>query len=428
MSIRARSTRSPTTARRRPNSNGQVITDLNLLTATLVSTITPPVNGNVKTDGGNGIGADEPGFVSQVTFGGNTFVFNGTNSITRTTGSLAFVVSGGGTILTFSTPNGTLQINMSTGAYTYALLADAAANDQFGYTLTDFDGDSASNTLQITASVTDIAPIVRDDIIIAGNDDNSGNESIVVPAAALLWNDSDANGDAITVSGTFTNVSDFSGAGVTLAGGNITMEDKSGGGSFTYTGTANGKSDTGDVVLDRSQEGDNSLDGNGLDNIIVSDSSNNELNGYEGNDVLLGNLGNDTLNGGAGRDWLVGGDGDDLAVGGAGNDLVDVSQGNDTVRYTSALDGKDVISGFDAVGGAGNQDFIDLNQLFDNNGNPNEATRDARINVQVVGSDTVITVDATGDGFGANDVTITVLGVTGLTKGISGEDINYGND
>ena len=53
------------------NSNGQVITDLNLLTATLVSTITPPVNGNVKTDGGNGIGADEPGFVSQVTFGGN---------------------------------------------------------------------------------------------------------------------------------------------------------------------------------------------------------------------------------------------------------------------------------------------------------------------------------------------------------------------
>ncbi len=82
------------------NSNGQVITDLNLLTATLVSTITPPVNGNVKTDGGNGIGADEPGFVSQVTFGGNTSVFNGTNSITRTIDSLAFVVSGGGTILT----------------------------------------------------------------------------------------------------------------------------------------------------------------------------------------------------------------------------------------------------------------------------------------------------------------------------------------
>ncbi|WP_119303265.1 DUF5801 repeats-in-toxin domain-containing protein [Dongia deserti] len=404
------------------NTNGQVVTDLNLLAAALVSTVAPPVNGNLKTNGGNSIGADNPGIVSQITFGGNTFVFNGA-SITRTTGSLAFGVSGGGTILTFSTPNGTLQVNMSTGAYTYALLADAAASDTFGYTLTDTDGDAATSTLQISAAVSDIAPIVRDDYIIAGHNNNSGNETIVIPAAALLWNDSDANGDAISVSGTFTNVSGFNGTGVTLSSGNISMVDSSGGGTFTYTGTANGKSDTGDVVLDRSQEGDDPLEGNGLDNIIVSDDSSDALNGYEGNDVLLGGAGNDTLNGGTGRDWLVGGAGNDTMVGGAGNDLIDVSEGNDTIRYTSKLDGQDVITGFDNSGGSGNQDFIDLNPLFDSLGIAT-GSRTGLVNISTSSGNTIVNVDVDGvAGISAGDVKITIVGITsGITAGTGPND------
>jgi len=310
-------------------------------------------------------------------------------------------------------------------------LADAAANDLFGYTLTDADGDNAISTLQITAAVADVAPIVRDDIIIAGHNDNGGNEVIPVPAAALLWNDTDANGDAITVSGTFTNVSNL--AGVALVGGNVEMTDGSDGGSFTYTGTANGKSDTGNVILDRDQEGKGNgeaLEGNGLDNIIVSDSSGNILNGYEGNDVLLGGDGNDSLNGGTGRDWLVGGLGNDVATGGAGNDLIDVSEGNtDTVRYESKLDGQDVISGFDNAGGAGAQDFINLDPLFDNLG-IGAGSRSALVDISTSGGNTIVKVDVDGvAGFGANDIQITILGITsGITKGTATtDDIQLGS-
>jgi Ca2+-binding RTX toxin-like protein len=208
------------------------------------------------------------------------------------------------------------------------------------------------------------------------------------------------------------------------------MTDGSNGGSFTYTGTANGKSDTGDVILDRSQAGDDPLDGNGLDNIIISDSSNDELNGYEGNDVLLGNGGKDELNGGSGRDWLVGGDGNDTMTGGAGNDLIDVSEGNtDTVRYESKLDGQDVITGFDNAGGAGLQDFIDLDPLFDNLG-IGAGSRSALVDISTSGGNTIVKVDVDGvAGFGANDIQITILGVTsGITKGTAAtDDIQLGS-
>jgi hypothetical protein len=66
-----------------------------------------------------------------------------------------------------------------------------------------------------------------------------------------------------------------------------------------------------------------------------------------------GNAFNNAIHGNDAVNKLDGGGGDDTITGHGGNDLIDVVNGNDTVRFTSVLDGHDVISNFDgdAAGG-----------------------------------------------------------------------------
>jgi VCBS repeat-containing protein len=108
--------------------------------------------------------------------------------------------------------------------------------------------------------------------------------------------------------------------------------------------------------------------GNTLDNAITGNTAANLLDGGDGNDTLNGGNGNDTLLGGIGNDSVNGGANDDVIAGGAGNDTVSVSSGNDTVSYTGTLDGQDLLQSFDGTGGAGAQDLLDLDQLFDSLG------------------------------------------------------------
>ncbi len=384
------------------NTNSTVVTDLSQLSATLASTVTTSVAGNLRTDSGNAAGADG-GYVRQFTFDGTNFNYDGT-TVTQSGAALAFTQAAG--VLTFSADGFKVVVDMNTGGYTYSVLDGAVlpANETFGYTLMDNDGDAASNTLTVAIAGGDSAPIARDDTVITNVSGGNGT-SIVVPDYALLWNDTDADGDRISV-GTISGISNLS--GVVHAGGNVTITDNnSNGGEFTYDASANGRHDTGDVVVDRGQAGESTLDGNGLDNILVGRSQADTLNGNEGNDVLLGSGGNDTLNGGAGHDLLVGG---------AGNDTINLSSASgdhDTVMITSVLDGNDRVSSFgDGVnnGGADSQDHVNLDQLFDSLGVATDA-REARVQVTDGGSDAVVTVDLTGNGFDASDVHVTLLGI-----------------
>jgi VCBS repeat-containing protein len=435
-----------------------VITDLNQLQQTLVATVNANVTGNLKTDNGNNVGADNPGIVSQVTFNGTQFNFDGT-TITRTGTAISFTAVG--SVLKFSTANATFEINMQTGVYTYALLGGAVPGPEtFGYTLRDTDGDTASSTLSITVNAADVPPIVRDDIVFSNV--NGDGASFVVPTAAFLWNDTDANDHPITF-GSVSGIVDL--AAVTKSLGNLTITDNNDedGGTFTYSASANGKTDTGHVIVDRSQDNEGTLDGNGLDNILVGrDGSDDSLKGYEGDDVLLGHGGKDTLEGGAGRDWLIGGTGNDSLAGGSGNDLIEGGSGNDkldggagddalvggagndtydldnesgdndTIYITSNLDGNDVVNNFgdgENNGEAGSQDFIDLDQLFDS---LNVATSDraGRVQIADVGSNATVTVDLTGNGFDGSDIVITLNGIANianLTKGNGAtDDIHLG--
>ena len=89
---------------------------------------------------------------------------------------------------------------MTTGAFTFQPTA-GFTSESIGYTLIDNDGDTASKTLTFTASgPADHPPIVRDDHVIT-NISGSG-AAINIPSSALLYNDTDADGNAITVTAT----------------------------------------------------------------------------------------------------------------------------------------------------------------------------------------------------------------------------------
>ena len=75
--------------------------------------------------------------------------------------------------------------------------------------LSDNVGDLAGNTLTLGVSPVDYAPIARDDAMIIADGHGSGFD---VDDRWLLWNDSDADGDALTIPGTITINADTAGS------------------------------------------------------------------------------------------------------------------------------------------------------------------------------------------------------------------------
>ena len=315
--------------------NAEIITDLEQLDTSLAGSVIQPTSGNILTEGTppSAFGADA-GYVQSITYGTQTFVYD------RATNTISVVGSGSATqsfntsthLLTIITASqGTVAIDLDDGNYTYTPPTQIVSSQvaQFGFALIDGDSDVASSTLSFVLSNFDLPPIVRDDVVrtnIVGN-----GASVVIPDYALLYNDHDPDGQAIAV----TAAGSANSGSVTLAGGNVTFVDNNAnGGSFSYTGTTvlPAASDTGAVTVDRSQAGEGTLDGTGLDDILIGGVTANIIIGYEGDDVLIGNAGNDTL---------VGGTGNDLLVGGAGNDQfrMRTNTGTDIVRdYTDNVD------------------------------------------------------------------------------------------
>jgi Ca2+-binding RTX toxin-like protein len=155
---------------------------------------------------------------------------------------------------------------------------------------------------------------------------------------------------------------------------------------------------------------------------ILGGAGNDQLSGGSGNDVLDGGIGNDTVTGGAGNDTVTGGTGNDTIIGGAGNDAVTVSLGNDAVRYTSVLDGHDVIIGFDG-NPAGGQDTLDLDQLFDGL-SVLAADRASRVSMLDKGASVDVFVDADGNLFNGFELTVATLKTTDVIT--IGSDILVG--
>ncbi len=334
------------------NTDAIVVTDSSQLASTLGATV-GNTNGNLLSDGAiqGSLGADG-GYVKSIAVEGTTYTYDPATHAMSVSGADhgAFDASTHVESVTLAS-GGVLALDMDGGSFTFSAPTNGSnggSTTVIPFVLADNDGDTASSTLSITLSNQDHHPIVRDDHVVANVTGGSGT-SIAIPDYALLFNDSDIDGQTVSIAAVGNLVS---GNSVTHAAGSVTFVDNNAtGGSFTYTGTTNAPaaSDTGDVTVDRSQSG-TTLTGTGLGEILLGrDGANNIINANEGNDVLLGGTGTDTLSGGAGNDLLAGNAGGDTLTGGAGSDHF---------RFNAPTDGMDHIADFSGAGGQG--DSIDI--------------------------------------------------------------------
>jgi len=326
------------------NTDSIVVSDLSQLAATLVSTINT-TSGNLLTDGvqQGHFGADG-GYVKSIVADGTVYTYDSSfNAITASgTDHGTFDPATHKETVTLAS-GGVFTIDLDDGSFTYVAPSNVPGGftDVIPFVLIDSDGDTAGSTLTITSTQADHPPAVRDDHVITNIAGGNGT-SIAISDFALLFNDSDLDGQTIAVTA-ISNI--FSVNSVShLAGNVIFVDNNATGGSFSYTGstTSPAANDTGDVTVNRAQTG-NTLTGTGIDDILIGrDGSNNVLNANGGNDVLLGGNGTDTLIGGAGIDLLAGNGGSDTLMGGTGTDHF---------RFNAPSDGLDHIVDFSGADG-----------------------------------------------------------------------------
>jgi len=218
------------------DTNAVVVTDLNQLDSVLAGTVQgTPVTGSLLGEGGS-FGADG-GFIKTLVVDGTTYTYDPNGNSNQ--GSLSF--SGGVNHGTFNTLDnslsiatnngGTLVVKLDTGDYTYSSqkITSAVLTETVGFTASDNDGDLASSTLVIKVNP-NVAPVAGDDHIIT----NILSGTILVPADALLANDSDANGDPLTAAPTSFNTGWLS-PGADFTAGSLQTIGFTGGSSQTLT-------------------------------------------------------------------------------------------------------------------------------------------------------------------------------------------------
>ncbi|MBT5415686.1 MAG: tandem-95 repeat protein, partial [Rhodospirillaceae bacterium] len=123
--------------------------------------------------------------------------------------------------------------------------ADFTGDAAFTYTVSDGDGGTATGTVSVVVSPVNDAPAAQDDVVQAVED-----TALTISSASLLANDSDAEGDAVSL----VAVGSASGGTAMLDGdGNVLftpIPDFAGSGGFTYVAAdSNGATSTAQVVV-----------------------------------------------------------------------------------------------------------------------------------------------------------------------------------
>ncbi len=230
-------------------------------------------------------------------------------------------------VLVSGPAHGTLGLSLN-GAFSYLPAQGFAGTDSFTYR--DSDGLLTSAPVQVTLTVTPTnhAPVATADLLsgIAGTPIN-------LLASILLANDSDADGNALTLTavGAATNGT-VALATVNGAPGVTFTPAAAGAASFTYTlSDGQGGTATGQVSVTVSAPSTASVYTAGTAGADLFDFAlrvNPQLvSANAGNDTVIGGLANDTINGGDGNDVLNGGAGADYLTGGAGADRMILRKG-----------------------------------------------------------------------------------------------------
>ncbi|MFQ2148225.1 DUF5801 repeats-in-toxin domain-containing protein [Aeromonas jandaei] len=403
------------------NTSSIMVTDFSQLASTLVSTVVAqPVSGQLLNGGLTASAGADGGWLESITVAGVTYHYNQKSD--------SVSVTGGTSVGTFDTTTnewsiavagGVLKVDMDNGMYTYtppSTIPAGGINQVFGYSVSDYDGDTASSTLAITINPAVAPMVVRDDFVITNQD------PVSIPDWALLANDSGPLVGTQAISG----VSNAVGGTVTDNTGFVSFDDGSGSatpgsydGSFVYTNSTT--TDTGKVYVD--EQSGTTLTGGYLDEILIGGSGDETLNGNGGNDILFGNGGKDTLNGGVGDDILVGGSGSDTLTGGSGSDTFKWGAGD--------VGGTDVIKDFTTGTGG---DVLDISELLSGE-HANKTSLDAYLTFTTgpgTGKST-LTIDLDGSGSGSTTHVIQfdnidlTLGGTRNDQTIIEDLLNQGN-
>ena len=198
---------------------------------------------------------------------------------------------------------------------------DFHGTDSFTLSYGGWGGPRQFQEVIVTVLPTPDAPVARGDtatILTSGR-------SLTLATATLLANDTDADGDALTV----TAVGGARHGSVALKDGAVTFTAEAGftgQASFTYTvSDGTGRTDTATVavtVTAGTRPGGEYVHGTAAGDLYEYRSATTRLMiaGLEGNDTIRTGSGNDALNGGGGDDILNGGAGEDLVTGGRGVD------------------------------------------------------------------------------------------------------------
>ena len=268
-----------------------------------------------------------------------------------------------------SNPNSSIELSSLDGNNGFTLNS-IVENDSLGKSVSsagDFNGDGLADVI-IGASYA--APnginLAGESYVVFGRDFNT-DEDTAFTTSSVLANDTDADGDPLTIVAIDTTVT----LGNVINNGDGTFDydpngqfeslndGESATDTFSYTISDGVDTDTGTVTIAIAGLG-NLITGTNFDDSLIGSNGQDTISSFGGNDLLFGQNdddhlvggdGNDTLSGGVGADILFGQNDDDSLTGGDGNDTLDGGFGTDILFGQSdddhlvGGDGNDTLNG-----------------------------------------------------------------------------------
>jgi VCBS repeat-containing protein len=299
----------------------------------------------------------------------------------------------------------------ASGSVTLTMTTSDNGNTGSGGTLVDTDMRT------ITVAPVNDNPTTTNDVIWASN-----NTAVTLPWDALLGNDTDPDGLALTLQSVVLTTGTLGGGGVITVNSNGTFSFTTGatGGTvaspttvtLTYTTIDNaGGSATGTITL-RVVGVDTGGSNQDTINLSAQPAGSYQaafINGGAAADALTDGSGFSTLIGGAAADTLTGNAGNDLLIGGDANDTLSGGDGNDVLR--GGLGNNDSMDG-----GNGTEDMLDFS----------DGTVAVTFTLdQTAGSHSI--TNGTG-GLGNNDTYQNIEGVIGTSSADTITGSNTAND
>ncbi|MBK1658540.1 Ig-like domain-containing protein [Paracraurococcus ruber] len=231
------------------------------------------------------------------------------------------------------TPPGGGTVSMQPdGSLLYRAAAGFTGADSFTYRVTDGTAVSGFATVAILVEAANAPPVPVADAFTA----QPGRALVIPVLTGLLGNDSDPDGDALSV----TAVGNAVGGTVALTGGNAVFTPARGfvgTGGFSYTvadgagGVATGIAQVAVLQSAPAGGGGTVFTGPGDDRVDLGFLTERvQANGGTGDDSIIAGSGDDVLAGGPGDDALDGGGGGDLLNGGTGSDTMRGGPGDDS--------------------------------------------------------------------------------------------------